>query len=70
MHGTTKREPLNGGIAFDNVADFLRAAGWDKAVSDQQLAERAAWQREAAMTESERRAAYEARYLARKAGAR
>lgn len=67
MHGTTKREPLNGAILFDDVGDALRALGWNKPVSAQHQAERTAWQREASMSESERRAAYEARQ-ARKRG--
>jgi hypothetical protein len=65
MHGTTKREPLNGAILFDDVGDALRALGWNKPVSAQHQAERNAWQREASMSESERRAAYEARCKAK-----
>jgi hypothetical protein len=54
-------KPLNV-VTFDNVADMIRALGWDQpAPSPQRLAERRAWQRFAGQTDAERTADYHAR---------
>ncbi len=53
----------NTAIIFDRIEDAIAFMGGKPDMSPKGCAERAAWQDEAAMSPSQRRAAYEARLL-------